>query len=192
MSIHGNIEMVTLLLDQFRGELLPTGSQLLFALGSGGVDLRHSLHEKAKTDALDEAVPAPGARRHADFDDQYRITADDAYARIERDARGNPTGLFVDAATSLLDTKVPPPTATMRSGLSWRASERSISLIRRQVGSIPSCWNIDLRSSCDGPALAAEGLQTRSARIHRVTFIIRWIVTPAAVRGRLRPNPQEL
>ena len=35
--------------------------------------------------------------------------------RIERDAGGNPTGVFVDGATALIDAKVPPPTAQQKA-----------------------------------------------------------------------------
>jgi len=35
--------------------------------------------------------------------------------RIERDAGGNPTGVFVDGATALIDAKVPPPTPQQKA-----------------------------------------------------------------------------
>ncbi|WP_049622849.1 amidohydrolase [Frateuria defendens] len=40
-----------------------------------------------------------------------RDTRDPPGGRIERDAQGNPTGVFVDAATALVARKIPPPTA---------------------------------------------------------------------------------
>ena len=40
-----------------------------------------------------------------------RDTKDPAGGRIERDAAGNPTGVFVDGATALIYDKLPPPTA---------------------------------------------------------------------------------
>jgi predicted amidohydrolase YtcJ len=44
-----------------------------------------------------------------------RHTKDPSGGRIERDAQGNPTGVFVDAATALISAKVPAPTATERA-----------------------------------------------------------------------------
>ena len=41
-------------------------------------------------------------------------TSDPEGGRIVRDANGNPTGTFVDAAMSLVDTKVPPPSPELR------------------------------------------------------------------------------
>ncbi|MEK6373358.1 MAG: amidohydrolase [Acidobacteriota bacterium] len=41
-------------------------------------------------------------------------TPDPEGGRIVRDASGNPTGTFVDAAMSLVDTKVPPPSPELR------------------------------------------------------------------------------
>ena len=41
-----------------------------------------------------------------------RETRDPLSGRIERDATGNPTGVFVDAAAALIDSKIPPPTAS--------------------------------------------------------------------------------
>ncbi len=38
-------------------------------------------------------------------------TKDPEGGRIERDANGNPTGVFIDAATDLIDSAVPPPSA---------------------------------------------------------------------------------
>ncbi|MFP5328570.1 MAG: amidohydrolase family protein [Alphaproteobacteria bacterium] len=38
-------------------------------------------------------------------------TADPAGGRIERDSRGNPTGLLIDSASELVARKVPPPTS---------------------------------------------------------------------------------
>lgn len=39
-------------------------------------------------------------------------TKDPPGGRIERDAAGNPTGVFVDAAAALIDGRIPPPTAS--------------------------------------------------------------------------------
>ncbi|MEO7071495.1 MAG: amidohydrolase [Rhodanobacter sp.] len=44
-----------------------------------------------------------------------RHTTDPSGGRIERDADGNPTGIFVDAATDLIASKVPAPTASERA-----------------------------------------------------------------------------
>jgi predicted amidohydrolase YtcJ len=44
-----------------------------------------------------------------------RATADPAGGRIERDAQGNPAGVFVDAATSLVDASVPALTAAEKA-----------------------------------------------------------------------------
>ena len=41
-------------------------------------------------------------------------TPDPAGGRIIRDANGNPTGTFIDDAQSLIDSKVPPPSAELR------------------------------------------------------------------------------
>jgi predicted amidohydrolase YtcJ len=43
-----------------------------------------------------------------------RATRDPEGGRILRDAQGEPTGVFVDAAMSLIDEKVPPPSAALR------------------------------------------------------------------------------
>jgi predicted amidohydrolase YtcJ len=43
-----------------------------------------------------------------------RATPDPEGGRILRDAQGEPTGVFVDAAMSLIDEKVPPPSAALR------------------------------------------------------------------------------
>jgi predicted amidohydrolase YtcJ len=40
-------------------------------------------------------------------------TPDPDGGRILRDAAGNPTGVFIDAATSLIDSKVPPPSQSL-------------------------------------------------------------------------------
>ncbi|MEO8747780.1 MAG: amidohydrolase [Rhodanobacter sp.] len=40
-----------------------------------------------------------------------KATPDPSGGRIERDAQGNPSGVFVDAATRLIEAKVPPPSA---------------------------------------------------------------------------------
>src|SRR5438132_3088853 len=42
------------------------------------------------------------------------VTRDPEGGRIIRDANGNPTGTFVDAAMSLIDSKVPPPSPELR------------------------------------------------------------------------------
>jgi predicted amidohydrolase YtcJ len=44
-----------------------------------------------------------------------RATRDPSGGRIERDADGNPAGVFVDGATALVDAKVPDPTAQERA-----------------------------------------------------------------------------
>lgn len=44
-----------------------------------------------------------------------RATADPAGGRIERDAQGNPAGVFVDGATELVDTHVPALTAAEKA-----------------------------------------------------------------------------
>ena len=44
-----------------------------------------------------------------------RHTRDPDGGRIERDAQGNATGIFVDAATALISDKIPPPTASERA-----------------------------------------------------------------------------
>ena len=44
-----------------------------------------------------------------------RHTKDPSGGRIERDAQGKPTGVFVDAATALISDKVPAPTAAERA-----------------------------------------------------------------------------
>lgn len=41
-----------------------------------------------------------------------KITKDPVGGRIERDAHGKPSGVFVDGASALIDAKVPPPTAS--------------------------------------------------------------------------------
>ncbi|MEO8196521.1 MAG: amidohydrolase family protein [Thermoanaerobaculia bacterium] len=44
-----------------------------------------------------------------------RETKDPVGGRIERDAEGNPSGVFVDAAMELVGSKIPPPTDAQRS-----------------------------------------------------------------------------
>ena len=48
--------------------------------------------------------------------------------KIERDARGNPTGLLVDAATELVSSKVPAPSATQLSQALDKAQEQLLSV----------------------------------------------------------------
>lgn len=50
-------------------------------------------------------------------------TADPAGGRIERDAAGNPTGLFVDAARGLLEKAAPPPLPRERDAAMAKAQE---------------------------------------------------------------------
>jgi predicted amidohydrolase YtcJ len=44
-----------------------------------------------------------------------KASKDPSGGRIERDAGGNPTGVFVDGATALIDAKVPPPTPQQKA-----------------------------------------------------------------------------
>lgn len=50
-------------------------------------------------------------------------TPDPAGGRIERDARGNPTGLFVDAARNLVEKAAPPPLPRERDAAIAKAQE---------------------------------------------------------------------
>ena len=50
-------------------------------------------------------------------------TADPAGGRIERDAKGNPTGLFVDAARNLVERAAPPPLPRERDAAIAKAQE---------------------------------------------------------------------
>lgn len=50
-------------------------------------------------------------------------TKDPVGGKIERDARGNPTGLLVDAAMPLVERKVPPPTVAQREQALAKAQE---------------------------------------------------------------------
>lgn len=50
-------------------------------------------------------------------------TKDPVGGRIERDAEGNPSGVFVDAAMELIGSKIPPPTDAQRSAALTSALE---------------------------------------------------------------------
>lgn len=51
-------------------------------------------------------------------------TSDPAGGRILRDARGEPTGVFVDTAMNLIDSKVPPPSFALRKKRVFAAARR--------------------------------------------------------------------
>lgn len=55
-------------------------------------------------------------------------TKDPAGGRIERDAKGNPTGVFVDAATNLIEEKLPAPTPRERNAAFLKAQDILLSL----------------------------------------------------------------
>lgn len=50
-------------------------------------------------------------------------TKDPAGGRIERDAKGNPTGVFIDAATTLIEDKLPAPTPRERNAAFLKAQD---------------------------------------------------------------------
>ena len=52
-----------------------------------------------------------------------RATPTPAGGKIEKDARGNPTGLFIDAAEDLVASKIPAPTREQREAALARAQE---------------------------------------------------------------------
>jgi predicted amidohydrolase YtcJ len=55
---------------------------------------------------------ASGRQQRGDADCRRdRGDQDPVGGKVERDAAGNPTGLFIDAAEELVASKVPPPTA---------------------------------------------------------------------------------
>lgn len=51
-------------------------------------------------------------------------TPDPEGGRILRDAAGNPTGVFIDAAQSLIDSKVPPPSPELRKARVLAAAQK--------------------------------------------------------------------
>ena len=51
-------------------------------------------------------------------------TPDPEGGRILRDAAGNPTGVFIDGAQSLIDSKVPPPSAELRKARVLAAAQK--------------------------------------------------------------------
>ncbi len=61
-------------------------------------------------------------------------TKDPVGGRIERDAQGNPNGVFVDAAMELIGSKIPPPTEGQRSAALSSALEMMASVGLTGVG----------------------------------------------------------
>jgi predicted amidohydrolase YtcJ len=55
-------------------------------------------------------------------------TRDPAGGRIERDAKGNPTGVFIDAASALINKVVPQPTPRDRNGAFLAAQDQLLKL----------------------------------------------------------------
>ena len=51
-------------------------------------------------------------------------TPDPEGGRILRDASGNPTGVFIDGAQHLIDSKVPPPSAELRKARVLAAAQK--------------------------------------------------------------------
>jgi predicted amidohydrolase YtcJ len=54
-------------------------------------------------------------------------TKDPVGGKIERDARGNPTGLLIDAAMPLVESKIPPPSPAQREQALAKAQEALLS-----------------------------------------------------------------
>ena len=63
-------------------------------------------------------------------------TADPTGGRIERAANGNPTGLFVDAATAIVRKAIPEPTAAQTDEALAKAQEQLLSVGVTAVGSM--------------------------------------------------------
>jgi predicted amidohydrolase YtcJ len=63
-------------------------------------------------------------------------TADPVGGKIERDARGNPTGLFVDKARNLIERSIPPRTAADDDEALAKAQEQLLSFGVTAVGSM--------------------------------------------------------
>ena len=68
-------------------------------------------------------------------------TKDPVGGKIERDSRGNPTGLLIDAASELVGRKVPPPTAADR--------QRALLEAQRQLLSVGLTAVADMGTSVD-------------------------------------------
>jgi len=55
-------------------------------------------------------------------------TTDPVGGKIERDSRGNPTGLLIDAASTLVENKLPPPTAAQLDAALMAAQQTLLSV----------------------------------------------------------------
>jgi predicted amidohydrolase YtcJ len=91
-------------------------------------------------------------------------TKDPVGGKIERDASGNPTGLLIDAATELVNSKVPAPSATQLSQALDKAQERLLSVGVTATGDMGT-------SASDWAAMKAAGEKGRlNVRIMSYAF----------------------
>jgi len=82
-----------------------------------------------------------------------RATKDPAGGRIERDARGEPAGVFVDAAAALVQSKVPPPNPIQTERALAKALEimASVGLTGvHDAGIDPETWTLFRRFGDEG------------------------------------------
>ena len=82
-----------------------------------------------------------------------KASKDPAGGRIERDAQGNPTGVFVDAAIALVQSKVPPPNPIQNERALTRALELMASVGLTGVhdaGVDPETWTLYRRFGDEG------------------------------------------
>jgi len=82
-----------------------------------------------------------------------KTTRDPSGGRIERDAQGNPTGVFVDAAAALVQAKVPPPNPIQAERALTKALELMASVGLTGVhdaGVDPETWTLYRRFGDEG------------------------------------------
>jgi hypothetical protein len=114
-------------------------------------------------------------------------TPDPAGGRIERDARGNPTGLFVDAARALVQKAAPPPLPRERDAAIAKAQEILLSFgvtATCDMGTSVDDWE-SMRRLGDRGALR-ERITSYGLGIDTVLTVAGSQPTPWLYDGRLR------
>ena len=89
-------------------------------------------------------------------------TKDPVGGKIERDAKGNPTGLLVDAATELVNSKIPAPTAGQLAQALEKAQEQLLSVGVTATGDMGT-------SAADWAAMQAAG-QSRWLNVRIMSY----------------------
>ncbi|MEO5612521.1 MAG: amidohydrolase family protein [Sphingomicrobium sp.] len=104
-------------------------------------------------------------------------TRDLAGGKVERDAKGNPTGLFVDKARSLVERAIPPQTATDEDQALDLAQEQLLSLGVTAVGSMSTSMD-------DWQAFRRAG-ETGRLRVRLMSYMN----APEAAQANAAPTP---